>query len=744
MPVVSKKRYGELITQKGSPFPLGASYDGCGVNFAVYSSSAAKVELCFFDSIKSRRESIRIPLLHKTNQVWHTYIEGIQPGQLYGYRVHGAYEPEHGLRHNPRKVVLDPYAKAVARLVKHNDALYGYKVGHAKQDFAIDNRDSAPYAPLGVVVDNSFSWGDDAPPRIPMEETVVLETHVKGATILNPALPVNMRGTYAALGSDAMIQYYKQLGITTIELLPVHAFIDEPHLKDTELTNYWGYNTLNYFSPHPAYAMTKDPHDVVREFKSMVRSLHKAGLEVILDVVYNHTCEGNHMGATLSWKGLDNRAYYRSVPEAARFYMDFTGCGNTLDATNQPVLTMILDSLRYWVTEMHVDGFRFDLTSALAREHFEYSHKSSFFQAIQQDPVLRNVKLFAEPWDTGVGGYQVGNFPMGWSEWNGRYRDTLRAFWNQQHATLNQLATRLAGSSDLFQHNGRHPYNSLNFITCHDGFSLEDLVSYNGKHNEANREDNRDGTNDNRSYNGGVEGKTEDAPVIAERQRRKRNLMTTLLFSIGTPMILAGDELSRTAHGNNNTYCQDNELSWLDWNIEKNPNKQDFFAFVCHAIAVRQSLAAFRRRTFFTGTPSPKSGIPDVTWWLPVGKPLSIEDWHNESLRCMGLLIDGKANRKYCDDPTADFSSVLIVINDEAQDKQFYLPTHRSKDTPWVVLLDTASPNGQPRFEQVEWMPHTLFPVEAKSVVVLKMETPLPPHILNKSNGTNLFPFVKK
>jgi glycogen operon protein len=723
---IPKKRYGELMTQKGVPYPLGASYDGCGVNFAIFSSQASKVELCFFDGVKSRRESIRLPLHTKTNHVWHIYIEGIQPGQLYGYRVHGNYDPEHGQRFNPRKVLLDPYAKAVARQVKDVEVLYGYKIGHAKQDNALDNRDSAPYAPLGVVIDDAFSWGDDTAPNIPMENTIVLETHVKGTTMLNPALPTPMRGTYAALGSDSMIQYYKELGITTLELLPVHAFIDEPHLKDTDLVNYWGYNTLNYFSPHPYYAMTKDPHEVAREFKSMVRSLHKAGIEVVLDVVYNHTCEGNHMGPTLSWKGIDNHAYYRTVPEASRFYMDFTGCGNTLDSTSTPALTLILDSLRYWVSEMHVDGFRFDLTSALAREHFDFSTKSAFFQAIAQDPILKRVKLFAEPWDTGVGGYQVGNFPLGWSEWNGRYRDTVRAFWNQQHATLNQLATRLAGSSDLFQHNGRHPYNSLNFVTCHDGFSLEDLVSYNGKHNDANGEQNRDGTNDNRSYNGGAEGPTENADIHAERQQRKRNLMSTLLFSVGTPMLLAGDELSRTQQGNNNTYCQDNELSWLDWEFENKPEKRDFFHFTCKAIQVRQSLAAFKRRTFFTGTPSPKSGIPDVTWWKATGHPLSIEDWHNPSLRCMGLLIDGKANRKFCEDPNADFSSVLLLINDQPTDQQFYLPTHRSDQTPWEVLIDTASANGAPRFEQVEWMPHTLFPILAKSMVVLKMKTPPP------------------
>jgi len=716
-----KKRYGELVTQVGTHAPLGASYDGCGVNFSLYSANATAVELCLFNNAKSRRESIRLPLTHKTNHIWHIYIEGLQPGQLYGYRVHGAYDPERGQRFNPRKLLLDPYAKAVARQVKHSDTLSGYKIGHSKQDFAMDTRDSAAFAPLGVVVDDAFSWGDDLAPNVPMQDTIVYEAHVKGTTILNESLPEAVRGTYAGLGSDTMIQYFKTLGITSVELLPVHTFIDEPHLRGHNLINFWGYNTLNYFSPHPAYSNSPTPEGVVREFKSMVRSLHKAGLEVILDVVYNHTCEGNHMGPTLSWKGIDNVNYYRTVPDTPRFYMDFTGCGNTVDSTSPHALGMILDSLRYWVTEMHVDGFRFDLTSALAREHFDYSTRHAFFQAIHQDPALKHTKLFAEPWDCGIGGYQVGNYPLGWCEWNGRYRDTIRAFWNQQHATLNQLATRLAGSSDLFQHNGRHPYNSLNFVTCHDGFSLEDLVSYNGKHNDANGEENRDGTNDNRSYNGGEEGQTGSAVIRAERQRRKRNMMATLMFSVGTPMLLSGDELSKTQQGNNNTYCQDNELSWLNWNMNQHPEKSDFHSFIKHAIATRKSLHVLHRKTFFSGEPDIHSGIPDVTWWHAKGAPFSVEDWHNHALRCIGMLLDGQANtgvERLNHNDVAQ--SVLILINDQAEDVQFYLPSHHDQSVSWQVLVDTASNTGQCRFDQDRWSPHSLFPLEGKSVVVLR------------------------
>jgi isoamylase len=716
--VSKRNRYGELSVKVGKPLPLGAHYDGCGVNFALYSAGAEAVELCLFDTPKARRESIRIPLEHKTNHTWHVYIEGLSPGQLYGYRVQGAYNPEFGQRFNARKVLLDPYAKSVVRHVKHHDTLYGYKLGNPRQDLAMDNRDNAAQAPLAMVVEKAFTWGDDVSPNIPMERTVVLECHVRGCTMQNPDVPPELRGTYAGMAHPAMIDYFKSLGVTTIELLPVHAFMDEPHLAQHGLQNYWGYNTMSYFAPHPAYATS--PQQAVQEFKSMVRALHKANLEVVLDVVYNHTCEGNHMGPTISWKGIDNANYYRTVPDSTRFYMDFTGCGNTIDTTSPPALTMILDSLRYWVTEMHVDGFRFDLTSALAREHYDFSQRSAFFQAIHQDPILQNVKCFAEPWDVGMGGYQVGNYPTGWSEWNGRYRDIVRAFWNQQHTTLNQLATRLAGSSDLFQHNGRHPYNSLNFVTCHDGFTLEDLVSYNYKHNEANCEENRDGTNDNRSYNGGVEGTSTDPAILAERQRRKRNIIATLLFSIGTPMLLMGDERNNTQHGNNNTYCQDNPIGWVDW--KESPTSLEFREFVTHCLNARRLLSAFQRRTFFTGNSNTPDGVADLTWWHRAGRMMSVDDWHSSELRSIAMLIDGKPESAYTTDEASALqndSGVLLLINDEGTDQQFYLPALRHDETPWKVWVDTATPTGESRFEQQSWLPHTLFPVEAKSVVLL-------------------------
>jgi isoamylase len=718
---VSPKKHKDWLLFDGTPYPLGAHYDGCGVNFSLYSAHAEAVELCLFDNVKSRREARRIQVERCTNHIWHVYVEGLKPGQLYGYRVHGPYDPERGLRFNSRKVLLDPYAKAVARQVKHHDTLYAYKMGGTRQDLASDNRDNASHAPLGVVVENAFSWGDDLSPRIPMEETVVCETHVRGATMLNPDVPEALRGTYAGLAHPAMLDYFRRLGVTTVELLPVHAFMDEPHLNQHGLTNYWGYNTLSYFAPYAGYASSAT--EAVQEFKSMVRAFHKAGLEVILDVVYNHTCEGNHMGPTLSWKGIDNTTYYRTVPDAQRFYMDFTGCGNTIDGTSPPALTMILDSLRYWVTEMRVDGFRFDLTSALAREHYDFSQRAAFFQAIRQDPVLQQTKCFAEPWDVGMGGYQVGNYPTGWSEWNGRYRDNVRAFWNQQHTTLNQLATRLAGSSDLFQHNGRHPYNSLNFITCHDGFTLEDLVSYNQKHNEANCEDNRDGTNDNRSYNGGFEGPTIDPLKRAERQRRKRNLMATLLFSIGTPMLLFGDEQNNTQKGNNNTYCQDNPLGWVEW--KPTEEGQQFQAFITHCMALRKQFSVFHRHSFFTGDSSSLEGVADLTWWHRSGRLMSVEDWHNPDLRTIGMLMDGQASHAQTSraislgGPDRNHSSILLLVNDEATDQSFYLPSHRQQDVPWRVLMDTATPTGVPREADQVWQPHSLFPVEAKSMVLL-------------------------
>jgi glycogen operon protein len=543
----------------GRPYPLGATWDGAGVNFAIFSENATKVELCLFDSAEATSESHRIVLPEQTDMVWHGHLPDVEPGQLYGYRVHGPYEPANGHRFNPNKVVLDPYAKAMGRDVRWNDALFGYEVG--KNDLTFDKRDSAPFAALGAVVDAAFTWGDDRPPRTPWHKTLIYEAHIKGLTMRHPDIPENRRGTYMAIAAEPIVQHLKSLGVTAIELLPVHQHLDDRTLLERGLTNFWGYNTLNYFAPHMEYVARESPRGSVVEFKQMVRTLHAAGIEVILDVVYNHTCEGNEMGPTLSWRGIDNDAYYRLSPENKRYYTDFTGTGNTLNMMHPRVLQLIMDSLRYWVLEMHVDGFRFDLASTLARELHEVNRLGAFFDIIHQDPIISQVKLIAEPWDVGPGGYQVGNFPVLWTEWNGKYRDTVRRFWKGEGGTAGELATRLTGSSDLYEGDGRRPYASINFVTAHDGFTLQDLVSYNEKHNEANGEGNRDGADDNGSWNCGIEGPTDSPEIIALRERQKRNFFATLMFSEGVPMIYGGDELSRSKGGNNNTYCQDNELA---------------------------------------------------------------------------------------------------------------------------------------------------------------------------------------
>ncbi|MFM7390701.1 MAG: glycogen debranching protein GlgX [Vampirovibrionales bacterium] len=714
--------------QAGNAHQLGATWDGYGTNFALFSQHATAVELCLFDNLKARKEVVRLPMTHKTNHVWHLYLPDIMPGQLYGYRVHGAYEPEYGLRFNARKVMLDPYAKAVAKRGRVNETMFGYKQLGPRQDLGIDLRDNAPHCPLAVVVDDAFTWGKDTHPAIAPEDTVVYEAHVKGFTYLHPLIPPKLRGTYAGLACEPVIHHLKSLGVTSIELLPVHVGMDEDHLARKGLTNYWGYSTLGYFAPDTRLASTPDPLEAVKEFKRMVRTLHEHGIEVILDVVYNHTCEGNHLGPMLSFKGIDNLSYYRTVADNRRFYMDFTGCGNTLDTTHPAVLRMILDSLRYWVTEMHVDGFRFDLAAALGRDTYDFNVRSAFFQAIQQDPVLRRIKLFAEPWDTGIGGYQVGNFPAPWSEWNGKFRDTARSFWNQQQATLNQLATRLAGSSDLFQHNGRHPYNSLNFVTCHDGFSLEDLVSYNHKHNEANGEENRDGSNDNRSYNGGIEGPSDDVVVLAERSQRKRNLLAMLFLSVGTPMLLMGDEFSKTQQGNNNTYCQDSELSWLNWlEVDDDPHKQHFLTFVQHLTELRTKEPTLRKRHFLTGAVQSESGHPDVAWWHPEGHTMRVEDWHNPELKCMGMMLD-KCNQQQA--PllghhiinTPKGHSLLILINGNSQTQPFYLPHYGQSTGAWYCLLDTSVSTGIPKTEGSPLAADTHFTLHPHSIVLLKWD----------------------
>jgi glycogen operon protein len=532
----------------GRPYPLGATWDGAGVNFALFSEHAVGVELCLFDSPGASKESQRIPFAHHTDQVWHTYLPDALPGQLYGYRVQGPYEPARGHRFNANKVLLDPYAKAIGRVLRWDDALFGYKIGDPAGDLSFDDRDSAAFAPLAMVVDAAFTWGDDRPPRTPWHKTLIYELHVRGFTQRHPAVPENLRGSYAGLASEAVIDHLLSLGVTAVELMPVHHFVRDRHLLEKGLSNYWGYNTLSYLAPEPAYDAPANPLNAVQEFKAMVRALHTAGIEVILDVVYNHTAEGNQLGPTLSWRGIDNACYYRLAPDA-RYYMDFTGCGNTLHMVHPRVLQLIMDSLRYWVLDMHVDGFRFDLASTLARELYEVNRLGAFFDIIHQDPVLSRVKLIAEPWDVGPGGYQVGNFPVLWTEWNGKYRDLLRRFWKGDGGLSRELATRLAGSSDLYQQTGRAPYASINLITCHDGFTLQDLVSYNDKHNEANGEGNRDGSNDNNSWNCGVEGPTNDLAIRALREQQKRNLIGTLFLSQGVPMLLGGDELSHAQKG---------------------------------------------------------------------------------------------------------------------------------------------------------------------------------------------------
>ncbi len=670
----------------GHPYPLGAAWDGAGVNFALFSEHASKVELCLFDSRESKKESQRIVLPEQDEFVWHGYLPGIQPGQLYGYRVHGPYEPDKGHRFNAHKILLDPYTRAVGRDLQWDDSLFGYKMGDAAGDLSFDDRDNVAFAPLGIVLDTAFTWGDDRPPRIPWNRTLIYEVHVKGFTMRHPGVPAELRGTYAGLATEAAINHLKSLNVTAVELLPVYHHMDDKFLLDKGRSNYWGYNTLAYFAPDTRYASKRSPRKAVQEFKFMVRTLHQAGIEVILDVVYNHTCEGNQNGPTLSLRGIDNTAYYKLAAEP-RYYMDYTGCGNSLNMQHPRVLQFILDSLRYWVLEMHVDGFRFDLASTLARELFAVDKLSTFFDIIQQDPVLSHVKLIAEPWDVGEGGYQVGNFPVQWSEWNGKYRDCVRRFWKGDGGTYNEFATRLTGSFDLFGDDGRKPFASINFITCHDGFNLQDLVSYNDKHNEANGENNNDGANDNNSWNCGAEGPTEDAAIKALRERQKRNLIATLLLSQGVPMMLAGDELSHTQKGNNNTYCQDNELTWPNW--ELNGEQKDFLDFVRRVIRIWKEHPAFQRRRFFRGKAIRGSGVKDIAWLEPGGTEMSDEAWSAGFVQCLGVQLAGDTGEvDEFGQPVRD-DHVLMLLNAHHESIPFTLPSLAGY-TAWERVLDTA------------------------------------------------------
>jgi glycogen operon protein len=674
----------------GAPFPLGATGDGGGTNFSLFSENADGVELCLFDE-QDREE--RIELVVQTAHVWHCYLPGVHPGQRYGYRVRGPYAPDQGHRFNSAKLLIDPYAKAIEGPIAFDRASVLPYVpsddGGDRADTEIDDTDSAEAIPKCVVVDEHFDWEDDAPPARPWAETIIYEAHVKGFSMLHEGVREDLRGTYAGLASEPALDYLAELGVTAIELLPVHHIADEEFLHPKGLTNYWGYSSIGYLAPHALYAATGTRGQQLSEFKGMVKALHRRGIEVILDVVYNHTAEGNHLGPMLSFKGVDNAAYYRLVPDDPAHYMDYTGTGNTLNTVNPAVLRLIMDSLRYWVIECHVDGFRFDLASALARGLYDVDRLHSFFDTIHQDPVLSQVKLIAEPWDVGPGGYQVGNFPILWSEWNGIYRDVVRDFWRGQ-ASVAEFASRFTGSSDLYQDDGRHPSASINFVTAHDGFTLRDLVSYDHKHNEANGEDNRDGTDDNRSWNHGAEGETDDPEIRALRARQQRNLLVTLLLSQGVPMMLGGDEFARTQHGNNNAWCQDNELSWFDWNWDHEQGEQH--AFARRVIDVRKRHPVFRRQRFLAGTDVTGSGLPDVWWFRPDGRKMTQRDWQRGDARTLGVFCNGEAiaDRGPEGELITD-DSFLLLFNAHHEDVDFMLPVRRF-GAMWEHVLCTFFP----------------------------------------------------
>lgn len=671
----------------GNAYPLGASYDGVGTNFAVFSEVAQRVEVCLFDR-DGRETRARLP--ESDGFVWHGYLPGVSPGQRYGFRVHGPYEPRAGLRCNPNKLLLDPYAKAIEGEIDWDESLFAYQMSDPARR---SDADSAPHMPKSVVINPYFDWADDRRPRRQYHETVIYEAHVRGLTMRHPDVPSELRGSYAGIGHPAVVDHLARLGVTALELMPVHQFVHDHALVERGLRNYWGYNTISFLAPHNSYAAAEAPGAQVSEFKAMVRALHTAGIEVILDVVYNHTAEGNHLGPTLCFRGIDNQAYYRLVDDRPEFYSDYTGTGNSLNVRGPQSLQLIMDSLRYWVTEMHVDGFRFDLAATLAREFYDVDRLSTFFEVVQQDPIISQVKLIAEPWDVGPGGYQVGNFPPLWTEWNGRYRDTVRDFWRGEPGTLGEFASRISGSSDLYQDDGRRPVASINFVTCHDGFTLHDLVSYNDKHNDDNGEDNRDGESHNRSWNCGVEGDTGDETVLALRARQRRNFLATLMLSQGTPMLGHGDELGRTQRGNNNAYCQDTTLSWVDW---ENADEQ-LTAFTARLARLRAEHPIFRRRRFFDGRPvrrTAEAPVPDVEWFTPGAQEMTEDDWETGLGRAVALFLNGDGIRergprgeKITDD------SFLLCFNSYWEPVVFTMPTGEYGDK-WRVLLDTADATG--------------------------------------------------
>jgi len=701
-------------TWPGSPFPLGATWDGDGTNFAIFSERASGVELCLFDD--DDRET-RVPLTERTAFHWHGYLPGVHPGQRYGYRVQGPFDPRAGQRFNPAKLLIDPYAKAIEGPIRWdaaNTMPYPVREGADRDDLARDEEDSAPAVPKSIVVDPAFDWEGDRPPNTPLHASVIYEVHVKGFTMRHPHVPEHLRGTFAGLASDEAIAHLLELGVTAVELLPVHHIADEEFLHPKGLRNYWGYSSIGFFAPHAEYSASGRRGEQVREFKGMVKALHRNGIEVILDVVYNHTAEGDHLGPTLCFRGVDNLSYYRVLPDDPRHYMDFTGTGNSLNVVHPSVLRLIMDSLRYWVSECHVDGFRFDLASALARELYDVDRLSAFFDVIHQDPVLSQVKLIAEPWDVGPGGYQVGNFPVLWSEWNGMYRDTMRDFWRGQ-ASVAQFASRLGGSSDLYEDDGRHPFASINFVTAHDGFTLADLVSYNHKHNEANQEGNRDGTDDNRSWNMGVEGPTDDPDVNAQRARQQRNFLATLLLSQGTPMLLGGDELGRTQHGNNNVWCQDGPISWFDWELDD--GRRALLEFTKRLVRVRREHPVFRRRQFLTGVDAVGSGLPDVWWFRTDGRKMTTRDWQTRP-PAVGMFLNGEEiakpgprGERIVDD------SFVLLFNASHEDLEFTLLGRRFGER-WALELATDRPELPPGAWEKE--ARDTVPVISRAVTVLR------------------------
>ncbi|MEA3151006.1 MAG: isoamylase [Gammaproteobacteria bacterium] len=684
-------QYDRLHQAAGSPFPRGATWDGRGVNFSLFSESSECVELCLFDRSGANEQRIRIR--ERTSGAWHIYLPDIAPGQLYGYRVHGPYEPERGLRFNPNKLLLDPYAKAIGRKLEWADELFGYTLGDPNGDLTSDDRDSAPFAPLAAVVDTTFDWSGEQRPRHQPHEAVIYEAHVRGMTMLHPDVPEKLRGTYAGIATEPVIKHLQQLGVTAIELMPVHYFLDDRHLVDQGLKNYWGYNTLGFFAPEPTYASNPGvPADVIREFKQMVKDLHNSGFEVLLDVVYNHTAEGNHSGPTLSFRGIDNLAYYRTVPGDPRHYMDFTGCGNTLNMVHPHSIQILMDSLRYWVTEMHIDGFRFDLASALARELKDVDQLGAFFDTIYQDPTIAPAKLIAEPWDLGDGGYQVGNFPPGWMEWNGKYRDTVRKFWKGDMGLHSEIATRLAGSADLYETTRRPPSASINFVTAHDGFTLQDLVSYEQKHNEANGEENRDGADDNHTWNGGVEGPTDDPDIIELRERQKRNLWCALMLAQGAPMISGGDELSRTQEGNNNGYCQDSELSWYHWDLDD--RRRDFLDFARRVNRYRKLHPNLHRYAFYDNDPDAVHPDKNIVWFRADGKRMEAKDWEDGGwMRTLGMYLNGMAPEiRSSEGLCVQDKDFLLLLNAHHEPVPFRI-SYQLYHSGWKVAFDTARPN---------------------------------------------------